>query len=132
MDDFKREVIIPEGGAKPLAPYSPGIKLGNLVFTSGQIGLDPHTGNLVPGGVVGETRQALTNLRIILEAAGSSLSQVVKVTVYLKNMQDYGDVNQVYVEFFKGDPPARTAIQAVLPAGASIEIDAIAVIVNQE
>jgi 2-iminobutanoate/2-iminopropanoate deaminase len=128
MDEYKREVIIPKGSAKPLAPYSPGIKLENLVFTSGQIGLDPHTGKLVPGGVVAEARQALTHLQLILEAAGSSLSQVLKVTVYLKNMEDYGDVNQVYADFFNEDPPARTAIQAVLPAGASVEIDAIAVI----
>ena len=132
MQGLKKEVIIPKGGAKPLAPYSPGIRLGNLVFTSGQIGLDTQTGNLVSGGVVQETKQALANLDLILEAAGSSLSQVLKVTVYLKDIQDYGSVNQVYSEFFTENPPARSIIQGDLPAGASVEFDAIAVVGDRE
>jgi len=125
MQTLKKEVIIPKGSAKPLAPYSPGIRFGDLVFTSGQIGLDPATGKLVPGGVEAETRQALTNLSKILAAGDSSLDQVVKVTVYVQNIADYGLVNQVYSEFFSADPPARAIIQGDLPAGALVEFDAI-------
>jgi 2-iminobutanoate/2-iminopropanoate deaminase len=132
MKNLIKEVIIPKGGAKPLAPYSPGIRVSDLVFTSGQIGLDPQTGKLVPGGVIPETWQALNNMRQILESAGSSLSQVVKVTVYLKDIKDYGSVNQVYAEFFNEKPPARAIIQGDLPAGASVEFDSIAVVDGQE
>ena len=131
MQGLKKEVVIPKGGAKPLAPYSPGIRLGDLVFTSGQIGLDTQTGKLVSGGVVQETKQALSNLTLILEAAGSSINQVVKVTVYLKDIRDYGSVNQIYAEFFTGNPPARAIIQGDLPVGASVEFDAIAFVGDQ-
>ena len=127
MQTPEKEVIIPQGGAKPLAPYSPGIRWDQLIFTSGQIGLAPGTGKLVPGGVEPETRQALENLSKILEAAGSSLAQVLKVTVYVKNIEDYGLVNQVYAEFFTEKPPARAIVQGDLPAGALVEFDAIAV-----
>jgi len=124
----EKEVIIPKGGAQPLAPYSPGIRWDRLVFTSGQIGLNPSTGNLVSDGVEAETRQALQNLSTILEAAGSSLDLVLKVTVYIKNIDDYGLVNQVYAEFFNEKSPARAIIQGDLPAGASVEFDAIAIV----
>jgi len=124
----EKEVIIPEGGAKPLAPYSPGIRWDQLVFTSGQIGLDPGTGKLVAGGVEAESRQALINLSKILDAAGSSLANVLKVNVYLKDIDDYGAVNQVYAEFFTEKPPARAIVQGDLPAGALVEFDAIAVV----
>ena len=122
----KKEVIIPVGGAKPLAPYSPGIRYGDFVFTSGQIGLDPAIGKLVPGGVEAETRQALTNLSKILVAADSSMANALKITVYVKDIADYGLVNQVYAEFFTDDPPARAIIQGDLPAGALVEFDAVA------
>jgi 2-iminobutanoate/2-iminopropanoate deaminase len=126
MRKFKKEVIIPSGGAKPLAPYSPGIRLGNLVYTSGQIGIDPTTGKLVTGGVIPETKQALNNLTRILESAGTSLNNVVKVTVYVREIEDYASVNQVYGEYFIENPPARSIIQGELPAGASVVFDAIA------
>jgi 2-iminobutanoate/2-iminopropanoate deaminase len=129
---MEKNVIIPEGSAKPLAPYSPGIRFGSLVFTSGQLGLDPKTGKLVPGGVKEETRQALTNLAAILEAGGSSLNKVLKVTVYLNDIQDYASVNQVYADFFKDDPPSRSVIQGDLPAGASVEFDAVAATDGQD
>jgi 2-iminobutanoate/2-iminopropanoate deaminase len=129
MQSPKKEVVIPKGGSKPLAPYSPGIRAGNFVFTSGQIGLDPETNSLVEGGVAAQTRQALTNLKTLLESAGSGLDQVVKVTVYLENLDDYGAVNEVYGTFFTQDPPARSALAAVeLPIGALIEIEAIALV----
>ena len=123
-------VVIPEGGVKPLAPYSPGIRWDRLVFTSGQIGLDPSNNKLVLGGVESETRQALLNLSSILEAAGSSLMHVLKITVYIKDINDYALVNNVYGEFFTEKPPARAVIQGALPAGASVEFDAIAVVIN--
>jgi 2-iminobutanoate/2-iminopropanoate deaminase len=123
----EKEVIIPEGGAQPLAPYSLGIRWDQLVFASGQIGLDPNTGKLVAGGVEAETRQALMNLSAILEAANSSLAHVLKVTVYLKNIDDYSLVNQVYAEYFSEKSPARAIVQGDLPAGALVEFDAIAV-----
>jgi len=126
MKTPKKEVIIPEGGAKPLAPYSPGIRFGNLVFISGQIGRDPETGQLVSSSLEEETRQALKNLSKILEAAGSSLDKAIKITVYIKDINDYGRINTIYGEFFKEDPPARAIIQGLLPAGASVEFDAVA------
>jgi 2-iminobutanoate/2-iminopropanoate deaminase len=129
MQSPKKEVVIPKGGSKPLAPYSPGIRAGNFVFSSGQIALDPATGKLVEGGVEAETRQALTNLKAVLEAAGSGLDQVVKVTVFLNDINDYGAVNEVYGTFFTQDPPARSAFQVGnLPIGALVEIEAIALV----
>ena len=125
----KKEIVIPAGGAKPLAPYSPGIRLGNLVFTSGQVGLHPDTQKIVAGGVQAEARQALENVSKVLEAAGTSLDNAVKVTVFMVDMNDYARINEVYGEFFKEDPPARSAVQVgALPAGAMVEIEAIAVV----
>ena len=127
MASLKKEIIIPAGGAKPVAPYSPGIRLDQLVFTSGQIGLDPSTGKLAEGGVTAQARRALENLKAVLEAAGADLSTVLKTTVFLNDMGDYGVVNEVYAEFFPQDPPARSAVQvAALPIGALVEIEAIA------
>lgn len=129
MSDHKKEVIIPAGGAKPVAPYSPGIRMKRFVFTSGQIGLDPSTGKLVEGGIEAETRQSLMNLKGVLEAAGSDLAHVLKTTVFLNDIDDYAAVNAVYAEFFTADPPARSAVQvAALPIGALVEIEAIAII----
>jgi len=131
MQTPKKEVIVPKGGAKPVAPYSPGIRVGQFVFTAGQIALDPETGQLVEGGVEVETRQALTNLRAILEAAGSDLDHTVKVTVFLNDMDDFGEVNEVYGTFFKEDPPARSAVQSPkLPLGAQVMIEAVALVKN--
>ena len=125
----KKEVIIPEGGAKPLAPYSPGMRVGMFVYTAGQIGLDPATDKLVEGGVQAETRQALLNLQKILEAAGSDLDHEVKTTVFLNDMNDYGLVNEIYGEFFTENPPARSAVGVGgLPIGALVEIEAVAVV----
>jgi 2-iminobutanoate/2-iminopropanoate deaminase len=125
---MKKEVIIPQGGAKPLAPYSPAIRLdGQLVFTSGQVGIDPATGKLAQGGVEAQARQALENLKAVLLAAGAGLDGVVKTTVFLADMDDYGKVNEIYGEFFPSEPPARSAVQvARLPIGALVEIEALA------
>lgn len=124
-----KQVIIPEGGAKPLAPYSPGIRYGDLLFTAGQIGLDAESGKLVEGGAAAEARQALENLGAILKAGGSSFAQVIKVTVFLTDLGDYAAVNAVYAEYVGGEPPARSAVQvAELPAGAKVEIEAVAAV----
>lgn len=129
MDPLKKEVIIPEGGAKPLAPYSPGIRVGSFLYTAGQIGLDPATGELVAGGVAAQARRALQNLQAILSAAGTGFDRVVKTTVFLSAIEDYAAVNEVYGEFFPNDPPARSAVAvAGLPAGALVEIEAIAIL----
>ncbi|MBI3160772.1 MAG: reactive intermediate/imine deaminase [Chloroflexi bacterium] len=130
---IEKQVIIPAGGAKPLAPYSPGIRAGQFVFTAGQVGLDPAAHKLVPGGVQAEARQALENLKKILEAAGSSMGQVVKTTVFMTEMSNYGPINEVYGEYFKENPPARSAVAVrELPAGALVEIEAIALVSEGE
>jgi len=127
MIDHTRTVIIPEGGAKPLGPYSPGIRAGRLVFASGTTGMDPETGSLVEGGVAAETRQALANLSKVLEAGGSSIGNVMKTTVFMTNLQEFATMNEIYGEVFDTEPPARSTIQvAALPGGASVEIEAIA------
>lgn len=127
MADEPRSVIIPEGGAKPLGPYSPGIKVGQLVFASGTTGMDPDSGSLVEGGVAEETRQALANLTKVLEAGGSSITKVLKTTVFMTNLQEFATMNEVYGGVFSSDPPARSTIQvAALPGGASVEIEAVA------
>lgn len=125
------KIIQTEKAPKAIGPYSQGIKLegSGLIFTAGQIPLDPKTGEMVSGGVEKETRQVLENVKGVLEGAGSGMSKVVKTTVYLKDMEDFPLMNQVYAEYFKENPPARTTVQvAELPKGAKIEIEAVAVI----
>ena len=127
MTDDIKKVVIPGDGSKPLAPYSPGIINGNYLFTSGQVGIDPSTQKLVDGGVSAQTKQALKNLGKILEAAGLNFSNLIKVTIFLVDINDYAAVNSVYGEYFDDQPPARSAVQVVaLPAAASVEIEAIA------
>ena len=123
----KRTVVTTDQAPKAIGPYSVATKAGPFVFTSGQLGLEPASGALVEGVVEAETRQALTNLRHVLEAAGSSLSLVVKTTVFLRDINDFARMNAVYGEFFTQDPPARSAVQvAALPKGGAVEIEAIA------
>lgn len=123
----KRTVVTTDQAPKAIGPYSVATKAGPFVFTSGQLGLDPASGALVDGGVEAETRQALTNLRHVLEAAGSSLSLVVKTTVFLRDINDFARMNAIYGEFFTQDPPARSAVQvAALPKGGAVEIEAVA------
>ncbi len=127
MSGSAREVIVPSGGARLMGPYSPGIRVGDMLFASGSTGMDPDAGSLVEGGVGEETRQALANLSKVLEAGGSSLARVVKTTVFMTNLQEYATMNEVYGEVFAADPPARSTVQVTaLPGGASVEIEAIA------
>ena len=125
----QKRVVIAEKAPKAIGPYSAGISNGCLVFTAGQLGIDPKTGVLVEGGIQAQTRQALTNLSAVLEAAGSSLELVLKTTVFLRDINDFQQMNEVYGTFFTADFPARSAIQvAALPLGAAVEIEAIALI----
>ena len=110
-----------------IGPYSQGIMANGFVFVSGQLGLVPETGEFAAGGVAGQARQSLTNVKHILEAAGSGLEKVVKVTVFLKDIKDFAAMNAVYSEFFKADYPARSAVQAAaLPKDGLVEIEVIA------
>lgn len=122
-----KKVITSDKAPRAIGPYSVGIQTGDLIFTSGQLGLDPVSGELVNGGIKAETRQALTNVKNILEAAGSSLDYVVKTTVFIKDMGDFAKMNAVYAEFFAEEPPARSTVAvARLPKDALVEIEAIA------
>ena len=110
-----------------IGPYSQAIYVGNLVFTSGQIPIDPATGTIVEGGIKEQTRQSLTNVKAILEGAGLSMGHVVKTTVFMADMNDFADMNSVYAEFFAEPYPARSAVAVrTLPKGALVEIEAIA------
>lgn len=111
-----------------IGPYSQAIKAGGFVFASGQIPTDPATGEFVAGGVAEQTEQVLKNLAAVLEASGSGLDKVVKTTVFLADMKDFGAMNEVYAKFFTSEPPARSTVAAAgLPRGARVEIDAVAV-----
>jgi len=124
----KQIVTVSKEGPKAIGPYSLGIISHDLIYTSGQAGLSPQTGELVSGGIEAETRQTIENLAVILKAAGSSLEKVIKTTVYLKSMADFAAMNTVYAEYFGEDSPARTTIQAAaLPKNAMVEIEAVAV-----
>ena len=112
-----------------IGPYSQAIKAGGFVFASGQIPIDPKTGEFVAGGIAEQTDRVLKNLAAVLEAAGSSLDQIVKTTVFLADMKEFGAMNEVYGKFFTGAPPARATVAAAgLPRDARVEIEAIAVV----
>ena len=112
-----------------IGPYSQAIKAGGIVFASGQIPIDPKTGEFVQGGIGEQTERVLKNLAAVLEAAGSSLNQVVKTTVFLADMKDFAAMNEVYGRFFSGVTPARATVAAAgLPRDARVEIEAIAVV----
>jgi len=124
----KKIEIRTEAAPAPVGPYSQAIRMADLVFLSGQIPLDPKTGTIVPGEIEDETRQVLSNLKAVLEAAGSDLARVIKTTVYLTDMSLFPRVNAIYAEAFDIEPaPARATVEvSALPLGARVEIDAIA------
>jgi 2-iminobutanoate/2-iminopropanoate deaminase len=127
MPDPSKKIIKTDRAPKAIGPYSAGVKTGSFIFTAGQLGIIPETGNIIEGGIENETRQALKNIQHILEEAGSSLDLIVKTTVFLQDMSEFTRMNAVYAEFFQADPPARSTVQvAALPKGGAIEIEAIA------
>ena len=126
---MSKSIVQTDAAPRAVGPYSQAVKLegGSLIFLSGQIALDPKTGDRIHGGVVQETRQVMENLKAVLKAAGSDLARVVKITVFLSSMDDFGVMNEVYGEYFKEDPPARSTIEVSrLPKGMKIEIEAVA------
>lgn len=124
-----RDTIIPEG-AHTVGPYSPAIRAGDFLFVSGQIPIGPD-GELVRGGIEEQTRRCLENLRAVLAAAGATLSDLVKVTIYLVDMGDFAAVNRVYAEYFDLAPPARACVGvSALPKGSRVEIEAVAYLGN--
>ena len=124
-----KKIIFTEKAPKAIGPYSQAIRTESMVFTAGQVGLDPVTGELVEGGIEAQTRQVLTNLQHVLEASDSALNYVVKTTVFLKDMNDFPRMNAVYAGFFPKDPPARSTVAvAALPKGALVEIEVVALL----
>jgi len=122
-----KQVINAEDAPKAIGPYSQAIKAGQFVFTAGQIALDPKTGTVIGSDIAAQTERVLENLKAVITAAGASLSDVVKTTVYLTKLEDFAPMNEIYARYFKIEPPARTTVFInVLPKGALIEIDAVA------
>lgn len=129
MNSPRRTIVQTGDAPRAIGPYSQAVKTDTLVFVSGQLALDPATGMLVDSDIRSETRQAMNNLRNILIAAGSSLENVVKVTLFIKNMDDFAMINEVYGEFFPADPPARACVEvARLPKDAHFEVEAVALL----
>jgi len=126
---MNKETISTDKAPKAIGPYEQAIKVGEFVYTAGQIPIDPRTGNFVEGGIEEQTRQVLENLKAVLEAAGSSIDKVVKATVYLKHLADFTALNEVYGEYLGTAKPARSTVAvADLPRGALVEIDFVAMI----
>ena len=124
---MNKAAVSTDKAPKAIGPYEQAIKVGDFVYTSGQIPIDPQTGNFVAGAIAEQTRQVLENLRAVLQAAGSSLERVVKATVFLKNMSDFAAMNEVYGEYLGAAKPARSTVAvAELPRGALVEIDLVA------
>jgi 2-iminobutanoate/2-iminopropanoate deaminase len=122
-----KNVVLTDRGPKPIGPYSQAIKSNGFVFVSGQIALDPKTGEFVGADVAAQTERVLENLKAILEASGAHLNHAVKTTVYLKDMNDFTAMNEVYARYFTLSPPARSTVQAArLPKDALVEIDMVA------
>jgi len=122
-----REYVFTDKAPRPVGPYSQAVRVGNLLFISGQVPLDPETGRLVEGSFEEQARRVLENIKAIVEAAGGTMDDIVKVTVYLKDLGRYKEFNMVYAEFFKGGYPARVVIEASrIPLDAELEVEAIA------
>jgi 2-iminobutanoate/2-iminopropanoate deaminase len=126
---LKREIVSTTDAPAAVGPYSQAVRVGDLVYTAGQIPLVPGTGKLIEGDIKVQTRQVMQNLSHVLSAASSSLDQVVKTTIFLADWADFAAVNKIYGSFFKSDPPARSTVQVTaLPLGARIEIEVVAVV----
>jgi len=122
-----KEIITTEKAPAAIGPYSQAVKYGNLIFTSGALGIDPATGSFAEGGIQAQTRQCLENLKVILEASGSSLENVLKATVFIKDMNDFPKVNEIYGQYFTEKQPGRSCVEvARLPKDGLVEIEVIA------
>lgn len=126
---MKKNIIATANAPAAIGPYSQAIDCGSFIVTSGQIPIDPATGNLAEGGITAQTRQSLTNVKAVVEAAGLTMDHVAKTTVFLQNMADFAAMNAVYAEFFtEGNYPARSAVEVgALPKGALVEIETICI-----
>jgi len=125
---MRKEVIVADRFPKPTLPYSCAVKAGNFLFIAGQVGVDPANSKLKGSTIREQTEQALTNMANVLKAAGSSMEQVVKTTVFISDFKDFEEMNKVYARFFPTNQPARSTVQVVLYDGFKVEIEAIAVI----
>ncbi len=124
---MSREIVQTEMAPKAIGPYVQAVKANGMVYTAGQIPIDPKTGEVVSGGIAAQTRQVLENLKAVLEAGGSSLEKVVKATVFLRNMSDFAAMNEIYAEYLGKVKPARSTVAvSELPRGALVEIDLLA------
>jgi 2-iminobutanoate/2-iminopropanoate deaminase len=124
-----RQPVSAPDGAKPIGPYTPAIRAGNLLFISGQVGLDPSTGALIDGDITAQTDQVMRNIAALLSAAGAGFQHVVRTTVFLADMNEFAAMNAVYGRYLVDPPPARSTVQvAALPRNARVEIDVIAMI----
>jgi 2-iminobutanoate/2-iminopropanoate deaminase len=124
-----RDVVLTDRGPKPIGPYSQAIRANGLLFISGQVALDPKTGEMTEADIRKQTERVLENVRGIVEAAGSKMTHVVKTTVFLKDMNDFGTMNEVYAGYFTSTPPARSTVQVSrLPKDALVEIEVIAIL----
>ena len=122
-----RKIVSTDKAPAAIGPYAQANILGNIIITSGQIPIDPATGDVVSGGIEEQTRQVFSNLKAVLEAAGSGLDKIIKTTCFMDNMADFARMNEVYAEYFRGEYPSRSAVEvAKLPKDALIEIEAIA------
>lgn len=125
---MEKKIIKTEDAPAPIGPYSQAVKVGNLLFISGQGPIDPITRKTVSGGIREQTKQALENIKNILKAAGLTLNNVAKITIFLRDIRNFSEMNEIYQEYFKLNQPARTTVQSIPPDGIAIEIDAIAYI----
>lgn len=126
---MSKEIIFTDKAPKAIGPYSQAIKIGDFLFTSGQLPMDPNTGDLVVGDIQKETQQVLENLKAVVEEAGATLDQVVKTTIFIKDMNQFALINEVYAKFFPNNPPARSCVEvARLPKDVNVEIEAIVAI----
>lgn len=129
MSGSEKKIIRTDYAPKAIGPYSVGVQACHFLYTAGQIGLDPKSGTIVTGGIEMETRQVMNNLKAIVESAGASMNDVIKTTVFLRDMNDFAKMNAIYGEFFAANPPARSTVQvAGLPKGALVEIELIAML----
>jgi len=130
MSISKKEAVLSKNAPQPIGPYSQAIRSGHMLFCSGQIALDPATGQVVaPTDVEAQTRKLMENLGAVLQAGGASFDEVVKTTIFLKSMNDFPKVNEIYGSFFKGTPPARSTVEVSrLPKDVLVEVEAIAVL----